>query len=81
MAFQIFELNDPVEDTFRFVYEKELIESMLRTYPSNSTMCPVAGTSHTVRLRDLKPAQRLLREKERRERAPAVGSDHDSEIL
>lgn len=81
MPFQIFELAEPVEDRRGFVYERAVIEAMLRSQPTNSAMCPVAGTNHTVQLTDLKTARKVLREKKRRERAPNAVLNNDSEVL
>ncbi|KAK3264957.1 hypothetical protein CYMTET_26326 [Cymbomonas tetramitiformis] len=71
------ELDDPVEDQQGFIYEKELIERMITRSRTNEVNCPQIGTTHTIKLKDLKPAYglkaRVERENKRRRIAETQG--------
>ncbi|GMH42727.1 hypothetical protein BSKO_10646 [Bryopsis sp. KO-2023] len=75
----ILEIDDPVEDAKGIVYERRMIEESLHKEPSNAHVCPMAGTNHIVRLRDLVPARRVMRERKRRF-AQASGAADSEEL-
>ena len=66
------ELEEPVVDARGFVYEKaaavQYVQTVARTRPGRGVPCPQAGTSHTLRVEDLRPAEKVLAARRRAER-------------
>lgn len=60
----IFALAEPVEDHKGVVYDKTAIEEYIKKNGKGkgSVTCPNAGAQHTVSLKDLKPAKRVIRQ-------------------
>ena len=74
----LLELDDPVEDGMAFVYERWAIAEMLDKRRGGGMPCPVAGTTHTVCMADLKPARAVLAAKKKgRGQRPAPEDDAD----
>ena len=59
----LLDIEDPVEDSKNFVYEKHAILEMLGR--SASIKCPVAGTNHMLSKSDLRPARAVINAKKR----------------
>ena len=56
------ELDEPVEDSKGFVYEKADIVNFMK---GKSIQCPVAGTNHMVSAAGLRPAKAIIRAQSR----------------
>jgi hypothetical protein len=66
---QLLDLEEPVVDAIGFVYEKAAVEHYLRgkgvTQPHQRAPCPMAGTSQTISLGELRSAKAVLAAKRR----------------
>ncbi len=77
----VMDLQEPVEDKMTFVYERWAIEEMLNKKGGGPIHCPVAGTTHTVCLTDLKPARALLAEKRRGGGRKKRAAEDDADLV
>ncbi|KAL4860267.1 E3 SUMO-protein ligase MMS21 [Chlorella vulgaris] len=68
-------LDDPVEDSFGVVYERIAVEQFFRTLPPqrHGRAIIMAGSSHEVTLAEMKPAEKVIREKRRQARRQRLG--------
>ncbi|KAK9829294.1 hypothetical protein WJX72_004993 [[Myrmecia] bisecta] len=73
----VMELTEPVEDQLGFVYERKEIEEYIRR-KRGSCACPMAATSHTITLADLKKANKVLREQRRQQHATQPTQEDDT---
>ncbi|KAK9831686.1 hypothetical protein WJX74_006133 [Apatococcus lobatus] len=79
-AKQTYDLDEPVEDEQGVVYERAAILDYLRRNCGTS-VCPIAGMSHTITAASLRASKRILREQRRRreQREQGEGSYQDSD--
>eukprot|EP01025_Chloroclados_australasicus_P061040 TRINITY_DN7934_c0_g1_i8.p2 TRINITY_DN7934_c0_g1~~TRINITY_DN7934_c0_g1_i8.p2 ORF type:complete len:237 (-),score=24.20 TRINITY_DN7934_c0_g1_i8:178-888(-) len=81
----IFELDEPVEDSQRYIWEKSAILEYIGGQMRRNAFCGNPANARTPITEDeLKPARRLIRETQRRQRAAAtqgVPADNVEEIL
>lgn len=84
----VLDLEDPAADVKGYVYERSAIVEYVRRHAGNgvnaAAQCPAAGTNHTVRVAELRPAREVIRAKKRAEAARRVGvgaQDEDDEDL
>eukprot|EP01024_Parvocaulis_polyphysoides_P048583 TRINITY_DN4639_c2_g5_i1.p1 TRINITY_DN4639_c2_g5~~TRINITY_DN4639_c2_g5_i1.p1 ORF type:complete len:262 (-),score=42.84 TRINITY_DN4639_c2_g5_i1:277-1062(-) len=62
----IFELDNPVEDSKGYVYQSEAIIKAISQQREKQLKCPVAGTSHFIRENTLKRANKVIFEQKKR---------------
>mmetsp|Transcript_16824 Transcript_16824/g.50249 ORF Transcript_16824/g.50249 Transcript_16824/m.50249 type:complete len:256 (-) Transcript_16824:432-1199(-) len=72
----VLDLEDPVEDQRRIVYDRQSVERYIREKMriyGPDVECPLAGSNHTISLAGLRKATAVLRAQKRRQRQPAHG--------
>lgn len=79
----VLELEDPVEDDQGIVYDRQSIESYIRSQARasqrNNVRCPLAGSTHTLSLDSLRTAQKVLRAQKRHRRRQANRTEAEFE--
>uniref|UniRef100_A0A7S3QT71 SP-RING-type domain-containing protein n=1 Tax=Dunaliella tertiolecta TaxID=3047 RepID=A0A7S3QT71_DUNTE len=63
----VFELEQPVEDQYGYIYEHQAIRATLANHAQRGQpcSCPIAGTAHRITVADLRPSERIKRARRR----------------